>query len=535
MHHSAVLGYRVAASSVVATAFLLLTLALQAVPAYADPHPAIEPRRLALNEPVQAGAREALPPLSVTNSGDSAGSFVVEVRSFTDPAATPEEAAWLDVEPAAFDLGPGETREVTITVAPGEGAAVRDYRTLVTAGTADGAVAVATTIEFGVGAPSADAAATTDMSLYIIVAGLAALAVGLVVFARRFQLDLDTMRRRRSAAVPVAEPSRSVLLVPPPVDESHLTPEGALEPAVEIRRDASATRPWMSEFTEAQLEVPRRPSVEAPAVPLAQMPSQRTERAVQVPLPPPLQPSRPPAPSTVVPTSETEAANPPPRGAQRPSQLPAAAFALGAVLALWATVATVMLATRPSVDRDAIDEQITALEARVESLTALVDPDRGTPPHAALGDATATPAAGAPPTGTPTSEPTPEATTEATPEAPAAVVTEAPEPVSTPTPEATSQAVEAEPVEEPTPEPTEVVTGGEAWVPGADGERVYVAGPAGGPLDTAGADLYDCHHFEAWAQALAVREASGPDDPNLIDTDGNGLPCESLMAREQAG
>jgi hypothetical protein len=523
MQQSRVIGHRAARLLVAAALFALIATVLQPATAYADPHAAIEPRRVALDEPVEAGQQRSLPVLTVTNTGDSPGTFVVEVRSFIDPGATPEEAAWLRVEPAEFELGPGEAREVTITVAPGTDVASRDYRTLVTAGTTDGGVAVATTVEFGVDAPATETAAATGMSLYIVVVGLAALAVGLVVFARRFQFDLDTMRRRRAAAVPVAEPSRSVLLVSSP--SLDVDPEPAIEPPP---ADDGSVRSWMSDFTEPHLELPPRPSVEQSALPLAQLPSRRSERAGQVPLPPPLQPSLPPpAASAAVAAPEAEPSMT--SRTRAPSRLVTAGLALGAALALWATVATVMLATRPTIDRGAIDEQIAALEARVESLTAQVGPvDGEATPLATLEQATSTPAAGAPPAESAT--PLPSLASVVTPEAEANVETVTPEqPTATPTPVATSQAVRAE---EPT---TEEPEGGETWILGADGARVYVAGPGGGPLDTEGQDLYDCHHFETWAQALAVREASGPDDPNLIDTDGNGLPCESLMAREQDG
>src|SRR5688572_5869860 len=93
-------------------------LAPAPAPAHADAQAAIEPQRLALVGPVEAGDEDALPTLTVANTGDSPGTFVVQVRSFADPAATPPEAAWLRIDPAEFDLAPGEERTVTITVAP---------------------------------------------------------------------------------------------------------------------------------------------------------------------------------------------------------------------------------------------------------------------------------------------------------------------------------------------------------------------------------------------------------------------------------
>ncbi len=52
----------------------------------------------------------------------------------------------------------------------------------------------------------------------------------------------------------------------------------------------------------------------------------------------------------------------------------------------------------------------------------------------------------------------------------------------------------------------------------------------GKPVVTDGADLWNCRDFLTWEQALTVYEANLPDDPNFIDFDGNGIPCESLRA-----
>lgn len=50
----------------------------------------------------------------------------------------------------------------------------------------------------------------------------------------------------------------------------------------------------------------------------------------------------------------------------------------------------------------------------------------------------------------------------------------------------------------------------------------------GKPIVTHGADLWDCRDFLTWEQALTVYQANLPDDPNFIDFDANGIPCESL-------
>ncbi len=75
----------------------------------------------------------------------------------------------------------------------------------------------------------------------------------------------------------------------------------------------------------------------------------------------------------------------------------------------------------------------------------------------------------------------------------------APEPASTPVPA-------------PTPQPVPLTLFGKSIV-------------------TDGADPWNCIDFRNWEEASMVYAANLPDDPNLIDFDGNGIPCESLRQR----
>lgn len=54
------------------------------------------------------------------------------------------------------------------------------------------------------------------------------------------------------------------------------------------------------------------------------------------------------------------------------------------------------------------------------------------------------------------------------------------------------------------------------------------ATPTTNPLDTRGQDIYNCDDFEKWEEARALYEASKPGDPNRLDENGNGIPCEDL-------
>lgn len=52
--------------------------------------------------------------------------------------------------------------------------------------------------------------------------------------------------------------------------------------------------------------------------------------------------------------------------------------------------------------------------------------------------------------------------------------------------------------------------------------------PAPNRLNTGGRDLYNCGDFATWAEANAVYQANLPGDPNDLDRDNDGIPCESL-------
>ncbi len=53
--------------------------------------------------------------------------------------------------------------------------------------------------------------------------------------------------------------------------------------------------------------------------------------------------------------------------------------------------------------------------------------------------------------------------------------------------------------------------------------------PADNPLYTNGRDEYNCTDFDTWADADAVFQANRDDgDPNRLDNDRDGIPCENL-------
>jgi hypothetical protein len=55
------------------------------------------------------------------------------------------------------------------------------------------------------------------------------------------------------------------------------------------------------------------------------------------------------------------------------------------------------------------------------------------------------------------------------------------------------------------------------------------------PLNTGGQDRYNCEDFATWQEADAVFQANKPGDPNRLDHNKNGVPCESLSGSPISG
>jgi hypothetical protein len=57
---------------------------------------------------------------------------------------------------------------------------------------------------------------------------------------------------------------------------------------------------------------------------------------------------------------------------------------------------------------------------------------------------------------------------------------------------------------------------------------IVPATPTQPPINTGSEDVYNCDDFTTWQEAYAVFQASPPGDPNKLDTDFDGIPCEDL-------
>lgn len=116
--------------------------------------------------------------------------------------------------------------------------------------------------------------------------------------------------------------------------------------------------------------------------------------------------------------------------------------------------------------------------------------------------------------------------------APTPSPTSAPEPTEKPTatrvaPTATSLPTE---IPSPTPLPTKRPTVTPKPKPTAKPTIVprQIVAPAASKYYTGGRDRYNCGDFATYAEAYAAFKANLPGDPNRLDRDNDGIPCESL-------
>jgi hypothetical protein len=121
-------------------------------------------------------------------------------------------------------------------------------------------------------------------------------------------------------------------------------------------------------------------------------------------------------------------------------------------------------------------------------------------------------AVGIVPTRTPTPLPT---ATQSPTQTPPPTATRTPEPTNTPQPTRTPRPTQ-------TPRPTSTAP------PAQLAPKIDTTKPARNPLNTGGTDSYNCTDFSTYAEALAVYKANLPGDPNDLDRDSDGIPCESL-------
>jgi hypothetical protein len=112
----------------VASALLLLGSA--ALTARADQGVAVDLGRIAVDEELSKGGTYQLPVMGVSNPGTETTGYRMGVSYFEGQAEEEPPEDWFTFSPAEFELGPGKTQPVTVSLRIPPGARPADYLAL---------------------------------------------------------------------------------------------------------------------------------------------------------------------------------------------------------------------------------------------------------------------------------------------------------------------------------------------------------------------------------------------------------------------
>jgi hypothetical protein len=161
--------------------------------------------RIDIDEELERGESYRLPDLGVSNPGSDRSSYELFVAPIAGGSVAPVPESWLRFEPASFDLGPGETQAVSVTLTIPPSGESGEYWTLLGARTSGGVAdsglgagvgaAAAAELTFEVAASSAVAAWTTRTSRFFrdywpFVVGLTGIVV-LLLLGRRYRFRVE--------------------------------------------------------------------------------------------------------------------------------------------------------------------------------------------------------------------------------------------------------------------------------------------------------------------------------------------------------
>jgi hypothetical protein len=162
---------------------------------------AMDPGQLAVADPIEAGGRVTLPPVSVRNPGQVPTTYELGGDGLDTDDATSAEGEWFTVDPTTVEVAPGGSSDVVATITVPAGTPAGRYVGLVTAqavpdgtGTQVGA-AVGVRVYFEV----VEGPASDGVPIVLLLgAGIVVLAV-VAVLLRRSGFRLRVERRRPDA------------------------------------------------------------------------------------------------------------------------------------------------------------------------------------------------------------------------------------------------------------------------------------------------------------------------------------------------
>lgn len=108
-------------------------LAGRLAPADAQSGVGISHSEIVIEEKLKEGGRYRLPSVAVSNTGSEAARYEVVISYIQDQEEHAPETGWFRFEPQAFDLAPGESQPVSITLNVGSDADSGEYFALIEA------------------------------------------------------------------------------------------------------------------------------------------------------------------------------------------------------------------------------------------------------------------------------------------------------------------------------------------------------------------------------------------------------------------
>jgi len=191
------------AAVAIATAALLIG---QPAVALADRGVRIDAGRVDVNDALAPGQTYHLPTLGVSNPGDEPSAYTMDVNELA--GSTAPDASWFEFAPATFDLAPGQTQPVEITLRIPTSAEPGQYTALVVAQIGSGGgsgvgigAAAATRLVFTVEPASELAAALNALGAWLaenrgwLLPSAVVLGIAVVIWFGRRHLAIEIRRR----------------------------------------------------------------------------------------------------------------------------------------------------------------------------------------------------------------------------------------------------------------------------------------------------------------------------------------------------
>ncbi len=186
----------VALAGIVVSALVTGTL-----PAAAGIVAALELTEIEVDEALTPGQEYQLPALGVLNTCDQAGSYEVTIDHMDDQTVVARAADWFQFEPQSFDLDPGVSTRVAVSIRLPADAQQGDYfvqievHPIAVGGRAvDGGIASATRLHFSVKKADGGVFQRATFHLYVALGLVAAVTLAWLVL-RCFPLRLRLERR----------------------------------------------------------------------------------------------------------------------------------------------------------------------------------------------------------------------------------------------------------------------------------------------------------------------------------------------------